>query len=201
MPKRREMLTDTMLDIAWARQQAAKPDSLDDCFFDWLALGRYTGFRASEWAQSRKTSFERISADDNAARAMIDGDFLFFDEEGRLLEKTPANAKRVFKLDVCWRVQKNKQNGEILSYWRDDIKPEWCLVQAAWRICMRHKRRRLPSWMPLGTYYDHARRKIYYITSPPEVECILRDVVWPNRQQASKTTASSTNCTACTPFA
>ena len=53
MPKRREMLTDTMLDIAWARQQAAKPDSLDDCFFDWLALGRYTGFRASEWAQSR----------------------------------------------------------------------------------------------------------------------------------------------------
>lgn len=39
LPKRREMLSDEMLDIFWERKQAsAHEDSLDACFFDWLAL-------------------------------------------------------------------------------------------------------------------------------------------------------------------
>jgi hypothetical protein len=173
MPQRREMISDEMLDIFLARKQAAKTDSLDDCFFDWLCMGRYTGFRSAEWAQTRKTTFERISRDNNAARAMIDEDFVFFDDQGRLLEKTAANAKRVRRVDVCWRVQKNGQNGEIISYWRDDEDPRWCPVRAAWRICMRHRQRKLPSWMPLGIYIDHKQNRVFYM-NVPEVERLLR---------------------------
>jgi hypothetical protein len=159
LPKRREMLSDEMLDIFWERKQAAKEDSLDACFFDWLALSRYTGFRSSEWAQTRKTTFERIDQDNSAARAMVDSDFLFFDSAGRLLEKRPSNFNRVHRLNVCWRVQKNKQNGEVISYWVDTIDPRWCPVMAAWRICMRAQRHNLPDWMPLGTYYDREKKQ------------------------------------------
>jgi len=46
MPQRREMISDEMLDIFLARKETAKTNSLDDCFFDWLCMGRYTGLSA-----------------------------------------------------------------------------------------------------------------------------------------------------------
>jgi hypothetical protein len=56
VPDRREMFTDDMLEEFYKRKTAAQPDSLEDCFYDWLGVGRYTGFRRNEWAQERKHS-------------------------------------------------------------------------------------------------------------------------------------------------
>jgi hypothetical protein len=107
VPNRRECFTDEMLEEFFKEHLAAQKDSLEDCFYDWLALGRYTGYRRNEWAQSRKFSYEHINNDpDLLPRAVIDGDILFFDEMGSLLDKIPANEKRAFRIDVCWRVQK-----------------------------------------------------------------------------------------------
>jgi hypothetical protein len=94
---------------------------------------------------------------------------VFFDDWGRLIEKTAANAKRVRRVDGCWRVQKNGQNGEVITYWRDNEDPCRCPVRAAWRICMRHRQRGLPAWMPLGVYIDHRKDRVFYM-NVPEVE-------------------------------
>jgi predicted DCC family thiol-disulfide oxidoreductase YuxK len=175
LPNRRLSITDMMADEIYLRHLSVAQDSLEDCFYDWLALGRYTGFHCAEWAQTRKLSFERIGEDNPAPRAMIDGDWLFFDEQGRLLDKNKANIRDIYRVDICWRVQKNGQNGEIISYWRDDIDPRWCPVRAAWRICMRARRLGIPLDEPLAKYLDHNTGRIVFINAT-EVEALLRDV-------------------------
>ena len=152
---KRALITDEMLEEFAERSKHASRDALETVFLDWLAVGRYTGFRASEWAQSRKYTYDLI--DDDArrgSRAMVDGDWLFYDERGYLLDKKEAYSHRVFRVDICWRVQKNKMNGEIISFWRDDGNPAWCPVRAAWRICLRARRMNIPDGEPLAQYRD-----------------------------------------------
>lgn len=177
LPNRRELISDDMMEAIYHRHLAASQDSLDDCLYDWIAVGRYAGFRASEWAQSRKLTYELIdSVDWREARAFIDADWLFYDQSGRLLDKlSPNNATRIHRVDIRWRVQKNANNGEIISFWRDNFTPRWCPVRAAWRICMRARRHGTPSHQPLGKYYDHKRREMVYINNT-EVEAALRSV-------------------------
>ena len=176
VPNRRECFTDEMLEEFFKEHLAAQKDSLEDCFYDWLALGRYTGYRRNEWAQSRKLSYEHIDNDpDLLPRAVIDGDILFFDEMGSLLDKIPANEKRAFRIDVCWRVQKNGQNNEVISFWRDDIDPRWCPVRAAWRITARAKRLGIPPNQPLAQYVDHKRKKRVFINDT-ECEALMRRI-------------------------
>jgi hypothetical protein len=176
LPNRRESISDAMLEEIYQRHLQAKPDSLEDCLYDWVGVGRYAAFRSSEWAQSRKLTYELIDEIHwKEARAMIDGDWLFFDESGRLLEKTPHNLSKIFRLDICWRKQKNGRNGEIISFWKDTINPRWCPVLAAWRICMRAQRLKVPAHEPIGRYFDYRRRQVVYI-NVDEVERALRSV-------------------------
>lgn len=96
---------------------------------------------------------------------MIDGDWLFFDKKGFLLDKTQTNTQRIYRVDICWRVQKNGQNNEIISFWRDDIDERWCPVRAAWRICMRVRQLKLPLDEPLARYVDYKTSKIAYMNA------------------------------------
>ena len=174
LKKKRSLISDEMLEVFYRRHQSAQPDSLDDCFYDWLAVGRYTGFRASEWAQTRKYTYALINDDaERGFRAMIDGDWLFYDQSGRLLDKTPANTHLVYRVDIWWRVQKNANNGEIICFWRDDIDSRWCPVRAAWRICQRARQLNIPSHALLGQYIDHDmnRRAFLHETA---VEAVMR---------------------------
>ena len=175
VPKRREMFTDDMHEEFYQRAIKSAEHSLERCFYDWLALGRYTGYRLSEWAQTRKHSYERISATDSRAKAMIDEDLLFFDNTGKLLQKIPSNEPKIARLDVRWRVQKNAQNNEVISFWRDDIEQKWCPVRAAWRICQRARTLNQPLEEPLGKYVDYKTKRIAYINNT-EAEILIREV-------------------------
>ena len=176
IPNRRECFTDEIIEEFYKKHKSAKRDSLEDCFYDWLALGRYTGYRRNEWAQSRKLSYEHIDDDpDLLPKAVIDRDILFFNDKGHLLEKIPANERKAFRINVCWRVQKNGQNKEIISFWRDDIDPRWCPVRAAWRIVMRAKRLNIPADQPLGKYLNHNQGRVVFINDT-ECEKYMRQV-------------------------
>ena len=106
---------------------------------------------------------------------MINGDWLCFDREGKLLDKTPGNLQRLYKVNITWRYQKNGRNGETISYWRDDVDPRLCPVRAAWRILMRASHLGIPNHEPIGQYYDRKRGHRVYINSS-EVEELLRVV-------------------------
>ena len=174
LPNRRSVIDDEMIEEHYKRKLSSKQDSLEDCFFDWLALGRYTGFRLSEWAQTRKHSYELVD-ETTEARAMIDSDWSYYDHKGRLIDKLSSNEHLVYKVDICWRFQKNKQNGEVISFWRDNIDPRFCPVRAAWRITMRSQRLNIDPSQPLGQYFDHNHGRMAFMNSV-EVEHLLRDV-------------------------
>ena len=174
LPHRREIISDEMLDFLKSAHLSSRRDSLDDCLFDWVALGRYTGFRASEWAQSRKLSYDLIDDKDwRESRAMIDADFVFFNRQGHLLDKDSSRTADAYRVDIRWRVQKNKSNGEVISFWRHERDPDWCPVAAAWRICQRARRRGIPAHQPLGQYFDYSRRQMVFLNTP-EVEAAIR---------------------------
>ncbi|KAL3771341.1 hypothetical protein ACHAWO_005407 [Cyclotella atomus] len=97
---------------------------------------------------------------------MIDGNWLFFDEQGYLLDK--ARELDVFKVNITWSYQKNGNNGEVISFWRDD-----CPVR--WRICNRARRLHQPPHEPLGKYVDYKMKRVAYINTA-ECEIYMRDV-------------------------
>lgn len=175
IPDRREAFTDEMIDAFHKRATISQADDLAACLYDWIALGRYTGFRRSEWAQSRKNSYERVSPDVDEAKALIASDLLFFDSRGHLIEKAAPLRATLYRVDIRWRCQKNGDNGQVISFWRDDVNPIWCPVCAAWRICQRAKRFGLPANEPIGKYQDYHNNKIAFLNTP-EIESFIRDV-------------------------
>lgn len=155
------------------RSKLAQPDSLEECFQDWLALSRYTGFQRSGWAQTRKLSYKHINDDTSLpARAMLDEDWTFYHVQGLLLYKIPTNQDKVHREDICWRVQKNGQCNERISFSCDNLTKWWCLVRAVWRICMRAHRLEIPPHKTLVKYKDHAKNRVVFLNTS-KIEAII----------------------------
>ena len=151
VPNRRSAFTDSMLAMFLARSKSGTPDGLEDCFHDWLALGRYTGFRKSEWAQTNKHTYETItSVASRPARAVIASDFVFYDDAGHLVPQSTTSLSTPTRVDIRWRFQKNGDNGQIVTFCQDSVHPAWCPVLAAWRICLRAIRLKTPPYVPVG---------------------------------------------------
>ena len=172
---RREAFTDGMISEFHRRATTAMTDDISECIYDWIALGRYTGFRRSEWAQSRKHSYEYVNADIHEARALINRDLHFFDHNGHIVDQASGDPSRLFRVDIKWRWQKNGENGQVISFWRDDKNPTWCPVRAAWRICHRAHRFGLPPHEPIGKYRDYRTNQVVFLNTH-EIEAHFRSV-------------------------
>merc|ERR1712127_297465 len=60
VPNRRRMITDGMMQWLITQASYAGLDSSTQSIVDWILLGRYTGFRASEWCQKTLNTYARI---------------------------------------------------------------------------------------------------------------------------------------------
>ncbi|EJK69324.1 hypothetical protein THAOC_09426, partial [Thalassiosira oceanica] len=105
---RRNMITDEMMHFLYRQAATAHRDSLPKALFDWILLGRYTGFRRSEWCQTRMFSYQRL--DDwpgrQPAEAFIKADFVFLDKRKRRLttsETRNRNGVRYVKINGATR--------------------------------------------------------------------------------------------------
>lgn len=156
VPNRRHMITDTMM--IWLRDQATRPCSAPDgelsAVVDWIILGRYTGFRKSEWCQSTLSKFDRIEDwPGQPARAFIRSDFVFLGKNEELIaDPTAVDPSEIHFVRIRWRCQKNLDNGQTIPFARDDKHPTFCPVRAALRICLRAIRLRVPSAEPIGVF-------------------------------------------------
>jgi len=115
--------------------------SLDAALADWFILGLYAGFRLSEWAQPsnirKYATFQR--AIDNSSRAVTANDFSFDDDYSHVT--------------ICWRFQKNGQNGEKVTF-AASKDPSRCPVAAAHRIIERATSLNNPPDHPVALYKD-----------------------------------------------
>ena len=95
IPNRRNMITDSMMWWLHKKARTSAKDSDTSAMVDWFILGRYTGFRKSEWCQSRQTVFERVTHwPEQPALATIESDFEFLDINERILDSTKELTQR-----------------------------------------------------------------------------------------------------------
>ena len=79
------MIHDPMMLKIIQHSQSATPDSHTAALCDWIFLGRYNGFRKSEWCNDQHTNYAKIEdplSSGPDAVSFIAKDFSFFSPEG-----------------------------------------------------------------------------------------------------------------------
>ena len=170
---RREVITDSMFQHIDELASKSGPDSLLATLNDFLKWSRYSGPRQSEWCQTRKRSYDRVDENPNGeALALILDDLRFYDHLGRRQSSATVRYEDIAHVEVCWRYQKNDDNGEIIKYYRAslDLK-RWCPCYALFNIARRAHRLNIPSHEPIAQYtIDNGKR--YYIRDTDVSRCL-----------------------------
>lgn len=160
VPNRRNMITDSMM--IWLQRKAASCNQDAEVFamVDWIILGRYTGFRQSEWCQTKATSYStKMDLPDNPAEAMLLADMVFLDKNERIIniKRRDFHESMVAYVQLRWRYQKNQDNGEVVTYARDLLNVDFCPVLAALRIALRAIRLDVPAHEPIAVHHEIGR--------------------------------------------
>ena len=164
VPKRRRMITDKM--ARWLVERAAGEDrdSATRAIVDWFILGRYAGFRAAEWSQTTQEKYARIEHwPGEPSRAFIRDDFAFLAEDERRLSSKDLSERLIGYLIVTWRIQKNGQNGEQITFGKDRESPAFSPTNAGFRIYDRSKRLGMKDYEPMAVY-KNSHGKVRFIT-------------------------------------
>jgi len=67
----------------------------------------------------------------------------------------------VHSVTITWRVQKNRRNGQKISWVTNPSSPKLCPVKAAIRIYDRLIRLGLKSNQPMGAYLNEKKKRCY----------------------------------------
>ena len=123
VPKRKEMISDSMFGYIARLTSRASEDSLIKAIGDWIALGCNTGFRKSEWCSDHQDTFATIDnpnwGDRPRTLSIIAGDFRFSTITGRHIHDVSAvDDGGVIFTSLCFRKQKNNDNRQTLTYRR-----------------------------------------------------------------------------------
>ena len=141
-------------------------DSVDSVLFNAVALGRITGFRLGEFAQTKQSviDYHTYPSGKKVVKAMTSNDFEFFDSRGsRLTNFDESDFEAVSSMKITWRIQKNRQNGQSLKIAADKSNPSICPVRNAMQLVERARRYNRPSDLPL-CFYKNKDGKTLYLT-------------------------------------
>lgn len=155
-PNRREMIHDEMIHYLESSRLSYDPDSLEASLIDWIYLGRFVGYRSIEWCQVKQRDYHKIDHpnwEGPRSYAFIADDFQFYNAQKQpiydLAEAAPSD---ISYFTLRFRKQKNNRNYELIPYFRDLHNPEFCAVEAAFRIRQRAARLKTPAEEPVGVY-------------------------------------------------
>jgi hypothetical protein len=158
VPKRKEMISDSMFHYIADLASRTSEDSLIHAISDWIVLGSYTGFHKSEWCSNHHDSFATINDPNWGYRPMtlqvIVEDFTFSSSTGcPVYELSTVADTNVAFTNLCFCKQKNNDNGQTLTY-RHRTGSNWmCPTQASLNIVRRARRLGTPSGHPAAVYH------------------------------------------------
>jgi hypothetical protein len=134
-------------------------DSAISVVFDWITLGRVAGFRVAEYAQTTQNKVDEFeyASGNRVIKAFIPSDWHFYNKKGRLItvHSLDGLADPPTKMKLTFRIQKNRQNGQSITFVADDKHPNICPVRAAYRIFLRAKRLAQSDNQPMGVFANH----------------------------------------------
>lgn len=166
VPNRRNMISDTMIHWMYTYTLKLPEDSIERAIFDWLLLGRYAGLRLSEWCQTSQSKFARIEAwPGQPPYAFVAGDFTFYGHHMHRFDSTGNIAIELIEsVGITFRKQKNSDNGQVLTFNRDNANPAYCPVRAAFRIFKRAERLQPNPDEPIAVCKNRTNSKVIFIT-------------------------------------
>ena len=175
VPNRRHMITDEMMHYMRKQIKDQPPDGLTKALFDWIVLGRYTGFRRSEWCQTTKTKYETLDEwPGQPAKAFIKTDFVFLTRtKRRLTGRVSQIRKRAHYVRITWRYQKNGDHNQDITFARDLVLKDFCPVEAALNIVARAERLKVPSTDPIAVYKNASNARTFITDT--DVNALLRN--------------------------
>ncbi len=126
----------SMLEIMDSSDFMSKEHTLCDL----AILSRYLGFRLSEYGQKShsKPEYHVFPGGKEVLKAISSQDLVFFRKDGKqLIEYNSNEVDEIDRLDITFKVQKNRRNGEKKDVLPDRENPEMCPVRAALRLVRR----------------------------------------------------------------
>ena len=148
---------------------------------DWSEVNLYMGSRLTEWAQpatrNRRPENAHIQDGYTAPRAfrLIDIRLLDPRKVPILLSDGISDPDRVDSIEITWRTQKNKNNGETRRYIRNaNPNSDSCYVRPMMRILQRFVKLRgiHDVWTPLSVFQDTSGATV--LITHKEIESTMR---------------------------
>ena len=131
-----------------------------------LTLSHFIGPRVSKYAQTTqdKVDYHVYPSGTRVIKAFTANDFVFYDKSGHVLKKIDnSTLDLATSVQITWRIQKNRQNGQKIKLSTDTKNPEICPVRGALRMVMRASRLGQPDNMPVACYRTK-KAPLLYIT-------------------------------------
>jgi hypothetical protein len=156
-----------------AKESAA--DLAKTVVFQFFNLIKVAGFRLAEYSQTTQTKvdeFEYASGNkDKVIKAFIATDWKCYDGKGRLITTHSLDGlystvckwagklqesiyEQPKKLTITFRIQKNWQNGQSITFVADNKHPHICPVRLAYKILLRAKRLGQSDTQPMGVFVN-----------------------------------------------
>ena len=135
-----EPLTDAMcVRMCELAKDDANPLGFRSAAWNYTAVGRYGGFRAQEFCMDSKYTIRYYVLPDGTyvVRAFTVKNFICYDDKGDVIDEPLTARHRVVVGATQYDVQKNRMNGQIISYRRLDGQPDYCAVENMLEILTR----------------------------------------------------------------
>jgi len=150
-------------EVQRSSSKSKSEDSEDSLMMDLSCINRVTGSRSSEYSQTKgnKIDYHTFPSGATVIKAFTADDYVFLDKRGRKvkLPNHPSSAqiialeKRIAKVTITWRFQKNRQNNEKRTFSAETPSNRLiCPVRAAMRIILRARRLGQPDHLPVAVY-------------------------------------------------
>ena len=172
MPNRKEPVTKKMIEYIIRKGQSLynkNPNNIYTALADWLIVGQQAGFCRKEWAQDRTYLQKHKDIErniDGSSAAFILEDFQFKAKGNKHLKKISSqDLKKAYTVNIKWRFQKNNDNGQIITYIKDNINKQHCVVEACKRIYKRAITLKIPQNKPIAVFLQdkNGRNKTSFI--------------------------------------
>lgn len=183
--KQRAPLTNRIMAALFELANSSHINSPENAVANIVAIGRYLGFRVSEYAQTQqnKVDYHVYASGTKVIKAFIMADWIFRDVNREklnivgLLRAGPSNIyEQTVTLTVTWRIQKNRRNGQSVQL-RKESNPLVCPVYNALQIVLRKIRiDRDNLSMPLCMCSKKLTSSAFYLTAKKVADVLQKAV-------------------------
>jgi hypothetical protein len=130
--RRRSPLTKEMYAAMAKLASILDQDSAESMTFDWFNIMKYMGFRVAEYAQTTQSKVDEFEypSGNKVVKAFVANNWKFHNDNGRLMtiHLLDGSADPPKKLKITFRIQKNRRNGQSITFVADDKHPQICPV-------------------------------------------------------------------------